>query len=269
MMIVDAPLLEGLDRGASAAVIAPSDNARLDFLRAIRAFFAPGRPEPGIHPSVVIAAGAKLGEDVNIGPLCTIARGVEIGAGTTLHAGVHVYSNVKIGARVIIHSGTVIGADGYGFERNEKGEFERFPHVGGVVIEDDVEIGSNVSIDRGALGDTRICARTKLDKCVHVAHNVTIGADTAVTAHVMLAGSSSVGERAWIAPSTAVRDGLRIGDDAMTGIGSVVTKPVPDGTTVAGNPARELDLHRTLQRKLRALADKDTASPSASHPEHP
>lgn len=269
MLIVSSSALEGLPPGSCRAVIAASDNARLDFIRAVRRFFAPGPPEPGVHPSAVIAPGARIGDGVTIGPLCTVSSDVEIGHGSILHAGVHVYSRVKIGARVTVHSGTVIGADGYGFERNEKGELERFPHVGGVVIDDDVEIGANASIDRGALDDTRIGTRAKIDNCVHVAHNVTIGEDAAVIAHAMLGGSSAIGDRAWIAPCTAVREGLSVGKEAMTGMGAVVTKSVPDGTTVAGNPAREIGLHQTLQRTLRSLADQDAEGHSTTQPEHP
>jgi len=266
MLIVDAPALAGLKPGLCRAVIARSENARLDFIGIVRSFFAPPAPESGIHPSAVIAAGARIGEQVAIGPLCTIAADVQVGSGSVLHPGVHLYPRVRIGSGVTINSGTIIGADGYGFERNAAGELERFPHLGGVVIEDEVEIGSNVSIDRGTLDDTWIGARARIDNLVHVAHNVRIGEDAAVIAHAMLGGSSSVGARSWIAPCVALLEGVNVGDDAVIGMGSVVTKSVPDGMAVVGSPARELDLHRTLQRRLRELTEQGGATPSPSVP---
>jgi UDP-3-O-[3-hydroxymyristoyl] glucosamine N-acyltransferase len=237
MLIVEAPLLEGVPRGSLAATIVRSERARLDFIRALSRFFARPRPQPGIDPSAVIAPGARIGEDVTIGPLCTVADGAEIGGESVLYSGVHVYSGVRIGARVTIHAGTVIGADGFGFERNAAGELERFPHLGGVVIEDDVELGSNVCIDRGALDDTWIGPRVRIDNLVHVAHNVRIGADAAIVAHAMLAGSSTVGEQAYVAPCASLREGVRVGPRALVGIGAVAIRTVPDGVTVFGNPA--------------------------------
>lgn len=240
MLIVDAPLLEGMPPRSLASIVVRSERARLDFIRVLARFFARPRPEPGIHRSAVIAPDARIGEDVTIGPLCTVADSAEIGCGSVLYAGVHIYSGVRIGARVTIHAGTVIGADGFGFDRNAAGELERFPHLGGVVIEDDVEVGSNVSIDRGALEDTWIGPRVRIDNLVHVAHNVHIGADAAIAAHAMLAGSSSVGEEAWVAPCAALRDGVQVGARALVGIGAVVTGAVAEGVTMFGNPAHRL-----------------------------
>lgn len=147
----------------------------------------------------------------------------------------------------------MIGTDGFGFERNGDGELERFPHLGGVVIEDDVEIGANVAIDRGALDDTWIGPRVRIDNLVHVAHNVRIGADAAIIAHAMLAGSASIGERAHIAPCASVREGVTVGAEAFVGMGAVVTGPVAERTTVVGSPARELAAHRAIQEALKRL----------------
>ncbi|HYV16960.1 MAG TPA: UDP-3-O-(3-hydroxymyristoyl)glucosamine N-acyltransferase [Conexibacter sp.] len=241
VLIVDEPLATRAAElaGDRVPVIVASPNARLDFARVLAAHFTPPRPT-GISPHAVIAPGARLGADVYVGPLATIGEQVAIGDRGVIHAGVHVYGPVTIGAGVTIHAGTVIGAAGYGYERAEDGRLEPFPQLGSVEIGDDVEIGANACIDRGALGATQIEAGARIDNLVHIAHNARIGRDAAVIAHAMVAGGAQIGERAWIAPAATIRDQLRVGVDATVGLGAVVVKPVPDGATVAGNPAREL-----------------------------
>lgn len=247
MLIVERSI--PLDRDALAqagvAVVVLSDNARLDFIRVIERFFAAPRPT-GIHPSAVIAPSAVLAPDVFVGPLCSIGAQVEIGAGAVIFAGVHIYDRVRIGRNVTIHAGTVIGADGFGYERNAEGALEKFPHLGGVVIEDEVEIGANTCIDRGALSDTRICQGARIDNLVHIAHNVHIGRHAAVIAHAMIGGGTHIGDYAWIAPSACVRDRIKIGAQVVVGLGALVTKDLPDGVTVAGAPARELAEQKRL-----------------------
>jgi UDP-3-O-[3-hydroxymyristoyl] glucosamine N-acyltransferase len=254
LALVDDALVEGLGgEHLSATVVVRSEQARLDFARVVGHFFAPAAPPPGIHPSAVVAPGAMIDPSAAIGPLCTVADAVEIGAGCVLHAGVHLYTGVRLGRHVTVHSGTVVGADGFGYERDREGALVAIPHVGGVVIEDDVQIGANAAIDRGAIEDTWIGRGACIDNLVHVAHNVRIGRGTAVIAHAMVAGSVTLGERAWIAPTACLRDGIAVGDDAMVGLGAVVTHDVPCGETVLGNPARGLDEHRRLQAALRVL----------------
>lgn len=144
-----------------------------------------------------------------------------------------------MGARCRVNSGTVIGADGFGYERNEHGELEKFPHLGGVLIGDDVEIGSNTSIDRGSLGNTVIGDRARIDNLVHVAHNVQIGEDAAVIALTMLGGSSKIGTQAWVAPGAVLMNQVKIGANGTVGLGAVVVKDVDDGQTVMGAPAQD------------------------------
>ena len=261
LLLLDRRL--GIDPGAlhdRVAVVALCDNARLVFARLIERFFLPPRPV-GVHPSAVIAATAKLGRDVYLGPLCSVGENSVVGDESVLHAGVHVYANVRIGRRVTIHAGTILGADGFGYERAADGELTKFPHLGGVIIEDEVEIGANTCIDRGTLGDTFVGRGARIDNLVHLAHNTRVGEHAAVIAHAMVGGSTQIGARAWIAPSACLRDRIRIGDDAVVGLGSVVTRGVPNGTTVFGNPARpEAEQRRLLASWLELLQDDPQSS---------
>ena len=216
-------------------------NPRLTFLRLLQRHFVPA-PEFGIHPSAVIDEKAGIDQQVYIGSHCYIGK-CEIGEATIIYGNVYIYSGVKIGRRVIIAAGTVVGADGFGFERNESGELEKFPQLGGVIIGDDVEIGSNVSIDRGAMSDTIIGKGTKINNLVHIAHNVRIGKHCVIASFASFSGMVRIGDYSWIAPHVCIREGLSIGSHVMVGMGSVVTKDVDDGLVVIGVPARELQKH--------------------------
>jgi UDP-3-O-[3-hydroxymyristoyl] glucosamine N-acyltransferase len=246
LLIVDRSIKVDLERLSANGVkaIIYSDNARLDFIRLMEHFFARPRPQ-GIHPSAIISPKAKIGKNVYIGPLCSIGE-AEIGDNCVIYAGVHIYDGVRIGRNVTIHSGTVIGADGFGYERDETGKLVKFPHVGGVIIEDDVEIGANTCIDRGTLGDTRICTGARIDNLVHIAHNVYIGKHAVVIANTMVGGGTRIEDYAWIAPSACLRDRITIGTRAVVGLGALVTKDVPEGITVLGAPARELSEYKRL-----------------------
>lgn len=145
---------------------------------------------------------------------------------------------VKLGRNVIIHSGTVIGEDGLGFVKDENNEWVKFPHFGRVIIEDNVEIGANCVIDRGTLGDTVIGRGTKIENLVHVAHNAKIGKHCSIVAVTYIGGSSVIGDYAWVGPQVCIRDQIKIGSNCLIGMGSVVTKDIPDNWVVMGTPAK-------------------------------
>jgi UDP-3-O-[3-hydroxymyristoyl] glucosamine N-acyltransferase len=230
------------------------DNSRLAFIRAVKHFFSPGRPS-GIDPSAVVAPSAALSDDVYIGALCTVGRDVVIGEGTVIHSGTHIRDRSVIGRRTTIESGCVIGSCGCGYERNERGDLELFPHLGRVVIGDDVDIGANTCVDRGALGDTVIEDGVKIDNLVHIAHNVVIGARSIVIAHAMIGGSTKIGSGCWVAPSAVIRDRIRIGNECMIGLGAIVTRNVPDKVTIIPAPSRDVgDMNRLLEHYAVLLA---------------
>jgi UDP-3-O-[3-hydroxymyristoyl] glucosamine N-acyltransferase len=211
-------------------------NPRLAFIRLLQQYFT-NTPEYGIHPTAIIDPKARVGEKVFIGPYACIGE-CQIGEETIIQGNVHILSKTIIGKRVSIDAGTVIGTDGFGFERNEKGELEKFPQIGGVVIEDDVEIGSNVSIDRGSLANTIIGRGTKIDNLCHIAHNVVIGKHCVVIALSMIGGSTRIGDYSHVAPSASIMNKVELGKNVLVGLGAVVTKSVADNLVVKGVPAK-------------------------------
>lgn len=227
------------------------EKPKLIFTRVLNHFFVK-KQSWGIHPSAIIHEEAILEEPVYIGPNCTIGT-VKIDKNSVIHGNCVLYDNVTIGSNVIIHAGTVIGADGFGYSRNDSGEFELFPHIGGVIIEDHVEIGSNTCIDRGSLENTMIKKGAKIDNLVHIAHNVVVGEHSAVIANAMIGGSVKISDYAWIAPSAAVMNQLNIGESATIGLGAVLTKDVPKNEVWAGSPARPLKQFIEIQNKLKKI----------------
>jgi len=212
---------------------------RLWFIRCVNAFFSP-EEKKGIHPTAIIGKNCEIGKNVYIGPYSFIGDEVVIGSGSKIHSGVHIHDRVRIGKNVILKSGCIIGTAGFGYERNDEGVLERFPHIGGVVIEDDVEIGANTCVDRGTLSDTIIGEGTKIDNLVHIAHNIVIGKHCVIVALAMIGGGAKIGDGAWIAPTACIRDGVTIGKQALVGMGAVVTKNVADHDVVIGVPARSI-----------------------------
>jgi UDP-3-O-[3-hydroxymyristoyl] glucosamine N-acyltransferase len=238
VIICDAEVLSSKVRYRGKTLVAV-DKPRLWFIRAINAFF-PQENKAGIHPTVLIGKNCTIGSDVYIGPYSFVDGGVRIGSRTKIESGVHIHGRVRIGKNVKIKSGCIIGGDGFGYERNSDNVLEKFPHVGGVIIEDDVEIGSCTCVDRGTLSDTVIGRGTKIDNLVHIAHNVVTGKNCAIIAQSMIGGGAKIGEGAWISPTACIRDGIVVGKNSLVGMGAVVTKNVNDGDIVIGVPAKSI-----------------------------
>lgn len=205
----------------------------------------------GVDPSAVIHPKTYIPESCFIGANCYIGD-CEIGEDTFIHSGCHIYDGVKIGKNVILDSGAVIGAAGFGFVRDEDGIPYQFPQLGGVIIEDDVEIGANTCIDRGALEDTIIRKGVKIDNLVQIAHNVEIGRYTYIMGLTAVAGSVKIGEKCWIAPSY-IMNKIRIGNNVTIGFGSIVLKSVPSNKTYMGAPAIPIEKYSLLQYKLKKI----------------
>lgn len=247
------------------------------FARAAQALAGRVPGPTGVHPSAVIEAGAELGEGVSVGPFVFIGRGAKIGAGATLYSGVHVepgasvgpgavlYNHVvvrhgcTVGARCILHPGVVVGSDGFGFALDTRpdGELvpvhEKIPQLGDVVIEDDVEIGSNSCVDRAALGTTRIGEGTKIDNLVQIGHNVEIGPGCILVAQSGVAGSSKLGKRVILGAQSGVTGHLKLGNGSMVLGQSGVMNDLEPNQQVMGSPAvSRPDAFRTIIR-LRQL----------------
>jgi len=235
----------------------------LAFARAVGIFAPEDRPVPGVHALTAIASDARLGEDVAIGPFVvvgagasigdrtriypnvTIGPGVRIGDDCVIHANVSIRERVSIGHRVVLQDGVVLGGDGYGFVRRRDGTHEKIPQVAAVVIEDDVEIGANTTVDRPAVGETRIKAGAKIDNLVQIAHGVTIGRNALMAAQVGISGSTTIGDDVIFGGQVGVGGHLTIGKGAIAVGQSGVTNSLEPGERVAGYPAID---NRTWRR---------------------
>jgi len=239
---------------SSKKVLIRVPNVRVAMARLLPVFFPAVEFAPGVHASATIDPSAQIDPSSHIGPNCVIGARVMVGARSLLMGGNHVgrdsqigddaclfpnvviYAKCQIGHRVTIHASTVIGSDGYGYVLDE-GRHRKILQLGKVILHDDVEIGANAAIDRGALGDTIIGQGTKVDNLVHVAHNVTIGRHCLVMGQVGFGGSTRLGDYCVIASQSGVAGHLKLGNQATVGAKSGVMRDIPDKATVLGIPA--------------------------------
>ena len=243
------------DAAAVPAAMLRSPHPYKSFAEALVALGRDERPPAGVHPTAVVAADAELGEAVSIGALAVIGAGVsvgprtivhphavigpgaEIGADCVLHARVSIRERTRVGDRVVIQDGAVIGSDGYGFVTDADGVHHKIPQQNVVVIEDDVEIGANTTIDRPAVGETRIGAGTKIDNLVQIAHGVKVGRHVLLAAQVGIAGSTKVGDRVILAGQVGVAGHVTLGDGVRATAQTGIPGSVDAGALVSGYPA--------------------------------
>ncbi|MCD6123813.1 UDP-3-O-(3-hydroxymyristoyl)glucosamine N-acyltransferase [bacterium] len=261
-----------------------SEDPAESFRQAMIILNPPKKTEPTISEFAIIADEAEIGKDVRIEPFVVIGKskigdrcvihagvvigdGVEIGHDCEIYPNVVIYDGITIGNRVIIHAGAVIGSDGFGYTRNKNGRFNKIPQLGSVIIEDDVEIGANTTIDRATLDNTIIGAGTKIDNLVQIGHNVIIGKHCSISGQAGIAGSTKIGDRVMIGGQAGISDHIELGDDVTIYAQSGVDKSFPSGITLFGSPARRA--RETLKqlaalKKLPEIIDKLTKKQNKS-----
>ncbi|MFN2452999.1 MAG: UDP-3-O-(3-hydroxymyristoyl)glucosamine N-acyltransferase [Pyrinomonadaceae bacterium] len=282
---------EGVEVPANLIILRARD-PYLAYTRALRLFHPEPKFEPFSHPTAAIDETASVAEDVWIGahvcigrgciiaggvriyPNATVYDGAQVGADSVIHSGVAIRENSLIGARVVIHNNAVVGSDGFGYAKDEERRWLKIPQTGRVVIEDDVEIGANTSIDCASVGETRIKRGAKIDNQVQIGHSCTVGEDALLCAQVGLAGSSHIGSRVILAGQAGVAGHLTIGDDAVLTAKSATSHNIEAGKIISGIPAfdnrdwlRSVAAFRRLgemQRTIRAFAARLTVLESAS-----
>jgi UDP-3-O-[3-hydroxymyristoyl] glucosamine N-acyltransferase len=271
-----AVILGRADSGLSELPRIVCDEPYLYFAKVSALFNPPQAVKPGVHRTAVVERGSripasasigagayvgrrvKVGKGVVIGPGCHIGDGVEIGAASRLHARVTIYPGCRLGQRALVHSGAVIGADGFGIAQ-DRGTWRKIPQVGRVLIGDDVEIGANTCIDRGALDDTIVGDGVKLDNLIQIGHNVRVGAHTAIAGCTGIAGSSRVGKHCMIGGAVAIVGHIDIADRVIIHAATVVTKSIRKAGTYGGHPAedsRSWARHVALLRQMDSLRER-------------
>lgn len=213
--------------------------------------------------NIFIGAFAYLSDNVTVGDGCKIyphvflGDGVKVGNHTVIHPGVKIYNNCVIGHNVIIHAGTVIGSDGFGFAPQTDGSFKKVPQIGNVVLEDNVEIGANTTIDRATMGSTIIKAGAKLDNLIQIAHNVEIGNSTVIAAQTGISGSTKIGKGVMIGGQAGVVGHITIGDGVKINAQSGVSKTLEPGKAVTGSPAQDFTASLRTQAMIRKLPEME------------
>jgi len=234
-----------------------TEDPYLAFARALELFYIPLRPDRGIHPTAVVSEGVEIAPDASIGAHSVVAEGCRIGSGvilfphvvlyprvsvgdqSVLHSFVTIRENCRIGSRVILQNGVVIGSDGFGFAPTRDGSFYKICQTGGVVIEDDVEIGANTTIDRAAVGETVIRKGAKLDNLVQIGHGAQVGENSVLAAQAGLAGSTRLGRGVWVGGQVGFAGHLEVGDKAVITAQSGTSHDIPSGAVMSGSPAFE------------------------------
>ena len=274
-----AVILGGADSGLTGLPRIVCDDPYLYFAKVSALFNPPQAAKPGVHKTAVVergtripasasigagtyvGRGVKLGKGVVIGPGCHIGDGVEIGAGGRLHARVTIYPECRLGQRALVHSGAVIGADGFGIAQDH-GTWRKIPQIGRVLIGDDVEIGANTCIDRGALDDTIVEDGVKLDNLIQIGHNVHIGAHTAIAGCTGIAGSTRIGKHCMIGGAANIVGHLDIADRVVILAAAVVTKSIAQAGTYGGHPAED---SRSWTRNVARLRHLDALRERVRH----
>jgi UDP-3-O-[3-hydroxymyristoyl] glucosamine N-acyltransferase len=272
----------GNDAEAAPCAMLRAAHPYLAFARAVELLAPEERPGAGIDPTArvadtaVVSAGASIGAFVVIGenarigartlihPHAVVARDAQIGDDCVIHSRVSIRERVRIGHRVVLQDGAVVGSDGFGFARRPDGTHHKIPQIGGVVIEDDVEIGANATIDRPAVGETRIGAGSKIDNLVQVAHGVTIGRDVLLAAQVGIAGSTTIEDRVTLAGQVGVSGHITIGKGTIATAQTGIPNSVEPGSFISGYPAianrdwlKSSAIFRKLPELRKAIADLD------------
>lgn len=253
-----AVVLSAKDADACPVPVLIAKNPRLALARVLQLCVGaePDLATGIIHPSAILGKNVTLGNGVTIGPYCVIGDNCEIGANSKLMSNVNVYANTKIGSDCTIHSGTVLGSDGFGYEVDEQGNWMKLPHLGGLIIGNHVEIGSNTSIDRGMIDNTVIGNWVIIDNLVQIGHNVNIGDHTAIAGCVGIAGSTVIGKRCLIGGAACIAGHLEIGDQiyisGTTAVSHSLSKP---GIYSSGLPARENSAWRRSVARFNTIDD--------------
>lgn len=216
-------------------------------------------PSAKMGENLYIGAFTYIGKDVVVGnkvsiyPNVTIGKNVQIGEGTVIHPGVTIYRDCIIGKNCVIHSGAIIGADGFGFAPDKNGEFQKIPQIGNVILEDNVDIGANSTVDRATMGSTIIRKGSKIDNLVQIGHNVEIGTNTAMAAQVGIAGSTKVGNNVMVGGQVGLAGHMKVGNRVMIAAQSGVAGDIKDGTRLMGSPAFDSEEYKKSYLGFRRL----------------
>jgi UDP-3-O-[3-hydroxymyristoyl] glucosamine N-acyltransferase len=214
-------------------------NPRQYFASLVKMFFIEDE-KPFISEKATLDANVNLGKNVTIRAGAVIEKNCVIGDYSSIDSNTVLKRGTIVGNRVKIGANNTIGGEGFGYEKDDSGQYGFIPHIGNVVIEDDVEIGNNTTIDRAVLGSTFIRKNAKIDNLVHIAHGVEIGENSLIIANSMVAGSTTIGQNVWVAPSASIINKISVGDNAVIGMGAVVVRSVAEGVTIVGNPGKDI-----------------------------